>query len=85
MKTSDIFTRPIIQLTKFASIDVSKFLHAPSANGSHFWTFAGPGSNEWICTRGGTFNEASRKAVRAYTDAYDTKFVRLQLVGMEAM
>jgi hypothetical protein len=83
MKVKDLFTDPIVHLTPYASVDVSKFLHASEATGSHSWTFVGDGGEEWKTYQDGTFKDAARKAVNAYCQAYGTKFARLILTGMK--
>jgi hypothetical protein len=82
MKLQDLFSRPIINLTNFASVDVSRFLHAPEAQRPHRWTFQGPNGSEWSTIQVGAFNEASRKAVKAYSSAYGTKYAHLTLTNM---
>lgn len=84
MKTQDLFSRPIINLTNFASVDVSKFLHAEFAKEPHTWTFIQSGGDgSWQSIQRGMFNEASRNAVKHFCVAFKTKYARLVLVSME--
>lgn len=84
MKTRDIFRTPIIHLTPYQSVDVSRFLHASEATGTHRWTFVSSGdAGEWESTQVGTFRTAMKEAIRNFCTFYQTKYARLLLTSME--
>jgi hypothetical protein len=85
MQARDIFRSPTVNLNQYQSIDVSRLLHAADAQGEWRWTFTGSGGAEWTTIQTGSFRTAAVKAVKAYCQAYGTKFARLILVSKDPL